>query len=77
MSEKIRALRLERGLTQYELGEEIGVRQLSICRWENGARKPYKRHILSLAKFFGVKEHDLVSPNDSDNNEETMMKNSP
>ena len=77
MGEKIRALRLERGLTQHELGEEIGVRWLSICRWENNVQKPYKRHITSLAKFFGVEEHDLMSPNDSDKNEETMMKNSP
>lgn len=62
MGEKIRALRLERGLTQHELGEEIGVRWLSICRWENGVRKPYKRHLISLAKFFGITERELTFP---------------
>ena len=62
MGEKIRALRLERGLTQHELGEEIGVRWLSICRWENGVRKPYKRHLISLAKFFGITEQELMFP---------------
>ena len=74
MGKKIKELRLERGLSQYALGEAIGVRWLTIGRWENNVQRPHKRHLTSLAKFFGVKEHDLMSPNDSDNNEETMMK---
>lgn len=73
MREKIRALRLERGLGQYELGAAIGVRYLTICRWENGVQKPYKRHIESLAKFFGVTERELMS--DDDKSKETMMEN--
>ena len=77
MGKKIKELRLEKGLSQYDLGEKIGVRWLSVCRWENGVQKPHKRHLTSLAKFFGVTERDLMFTNDSDNDKETTMKNSP
>ena len=66
MGKKIKELRLERGLSQYDLGEEIGVRWLSICRWENNVQKPHKRHITSLAKFFGITERELMFPDDQD-----------
>ena len=40
----IALLRRERGITQAELGEKIGVTNKTVSRWENGKEKrPYGR----------------------------------
>jgi len=38
--EAIKALRLRLGLTQTELGAEIGVHQVTVARWETGGKTP-------------------------------------
>ena len=38
--EEIKALRLRLGLTQTELGAEIGVHQVTVARWETGGKTP-------------------------------------
>ena len=38
--EAIKALRLRLGLTQTELGAEIGVHQVTVARWETGGITP-------------------------------------
>lgn len=66
MGDKIRAMRLERGLTQYELAGKIGVRDLTVYTWEKGLQEPHKRNRTSLAKFFGITERELMFPDDQD-----------
>ncbi len=39
-SETIKALRLQMGLSQKELAEELGVRQQTVSEWENGVYEP-------------------------------------
>ena len=39
-AEEIKALRLRLGLTQAELGTEIGVHQVTVARWETGGKSP-------------------------------------
>ena len=39
-SEKIKALRNQKGLTQVEFGKLIGFPQATIASWESGARTP-------------------------------------
>jgi len=39
-SEKIKALRNKKGLTQVEFGKLIGFPQATIASWESGARTP-------------------------------------
>jgi len=36
--EALRAIRKEKGLTQAEMAEELGVQRLAIARWETGTR---------------------------------------
>lgn len=45
----IRAVRMERGLTQGELAERIGVSQGTISFWENGVEVPTVEHVIILA----------------------------
>ena len=35
ISERIRDIRLDANLLQYEFGERLGVGRVTVCRWEN------------------------------------------
>lgn len=53
--EIIKMLRKERGLTQEQLGDIIGVQKSAIAKYESGRVENLKRHsIEKLAKFFDV-----------------------
>lgn len=53
-AERIRELRLERGLTQEELGEIIGVKRFSIYSYEKGRACPEMKGLVALVEFFDV-----------------------
>lgn len=53
-AERIWELRLERGLTQEELGEIIGVKRFSIYSYEKGRACPEMKGLVALAEFFDV-----------------------
>lgn len=48
----IKALRNERGLTQVQLADGIGVRQSVISAWEIGKSQPLPDGLVALASFF-------------------------
>ena len=56
VGERVRKLREERGLTQSELGDAIGVRQSTVSEIERGGNQP---SILVLRK---LSEHFKVNP---------------
>ena len=41
IGKRIKELRLERKMSQQELGDMIGVTKVSICGYENGTRTPF------------------------------------
>jgi transcriptional regulator with XRE-family HTH domain len=49
VSHAIRLARSERGLTQGELAQRLGVSQSTISFWENGAEAPTVEHLIILA----------------------------
>ncbi len=51
---RIASLRAERGLTQTELGDAIGVSDKTVSKWETGGCFPDITVIPILADFFGV-----------------------
>lgn len=51
-SEKLKMLRLKKGLTQEELAKEIGVGISAISMYEQGNRIPRDEIKIRLAKFF-------------------------
>ena len=57
----IAALRKEKGLTQEQLGEKLGVTNKTISRWENGNYMPDVEMLSLLSKEFGVSIIELVS----------------
>lgn len=54
VSSRIRTLRLERRMSQAELGKAIGNSQASIAAYENGVRKPDIETLGSIAKALFV-----------------------
>lgn len=57
----LKQLRSERGLTQERLGEQIGVSNKTISRWETGTYLPPVEMLQSLSVFYGVSINELLS----------------
>lgn len=64
MENKIKTLRKEKGLTQQELADEIGVTKRTIIAWENGERDIKPKKAQQLADEFGVSVAFLLGYND-------------
>lgn len=61
MGERIKQLRLERGLTQEELGKYIGVKKAAIMKYEKGNVTNMKRSAIeTLSKLFNVSPSYLM-----------------
>lgn len=54
-------LRTQRGLSQSELGEIVGVSNKAISKWENGEALPRLERLKKLADYFGVPVEELVA----------------
>ena len=52
--ERLKELRIEKGLSCRQLAQEIGVSGSSIVRWENEQNDILAELLLKLADFFGV-----------------------
>ena len=63
-SERIKALRLEKNLTQAQLGEIIGVKHFSIYSYEKGRACPEMKGLVALADYFEVSMDYLAGRTD-------------
>lgn len=76
MGERIKQLRLQKGLTQEELGKYIGVQKSAIRKYEKGSVTNLKRSsIETLAKLFNVTPSYLMCIDDDNNFENNMIDN--
>ena len=67
----IRQLRNEKGLTQEQLGDLIGVQKAAVQKWENGSVQNLKRAtIMKLAEIFGVSPVSFVKDDEDDQTSE-------
>ena len=60
LAEKLLALRTEKGLSQEDLAEQLGVSRQSVSKWETGQSVPDLDKIIKLADLFGVTVDELV-----------------
>ena len=69
IGQKIRKARLERGMTQQELGAIVGVQKSAIAKYENGKVVNIKRSTLQkIASALSIRPSELVfteSPKDA------------
>lgn len=54
-------LRKERGLSQEDLADQVGVSRQAVQKWESGAAQPSLDKLTALAKYFGVTLDRLVN----------------
>lgn len=62
---RIRELRKERGMTQKELAETVGVDQSAVAQWEAGKSGPHRNKLSKLAQALGCTVDDLLKGDDS------------
>lgn len=60
LQEKLTQFRKDRGLSQMEVAEELGVSRQAISRWETGAAVPSSSNLICLSKLYGVSLDALV-----------------
>lgn len=60
---RIRKIRIDRGLSQTGLGERIGLSADRVQKYENGARKPKMEMLIKIADALGVSSLALSDPN--------------
>ncbi len=53
--------RKEKGLTQEQLGEKLGVTNKTISRWETGTYLPPAEALLTMSELFGVSINEILS----------------
>jgi transcriptional regulator with XRE-family HTH domain len=56
----IQKLRIEKGWTQKEVAENIGVSEKAVGKWEQGKGDPDKELLLPIARLFGITAEELL-----------------
>ena len=54
IGQRIKDLRLEKGLSQMQLGKLIGVSQKAVDYWERSVNEPKASYVIALVRAFGV-----------------------
>ena len=65
LAERIKALRLERGMTQVQLGDAVGLDQRFISNIESGRKSVSVETLIIFANFFKVTMDYLVGRTDT------------
>lgn len=61
MGNFLATLRKEKGLTQAELGEKLGISNKTVSRWETGMYMPPVEMLQELSRLYNVTINELVS----------------
>ena len=65
LSERIKHLRTEKGLSQERLSEAVGVSRQAVAKWESGVSAPSTENLFRLAEIFGTTV-DLLLPKEKE-----------
>ena len=65
LGERLKELREERGYTQKQLSEELGINSVTYLHYEKEQREPPLSLLADMAVFFGVSVDYLLGLNDS------------
>ena len=57
---RIVELRKQKGLSQKELGDMLGVSNKAVSKWENGESMPKLSTMLKLAEIKGIDGNELI-----------------
>lgn len=59
-AERLRELRLEKGLSMKELAKELNITDATISYWENDVNEPKITYLKSIALYFNVSTDYLL-----------------
>lgn len=62
--DKLKELREQKGISQYELADKIFASRSTIAKWENGLGMPGKASMESLCEFFQITKEELLKEDD-------------
>ena len=62
--ERLKELRIEKGLSQAQLAKETGLSRSAFYYWENGLKIPNAQAIIILARYFDVTTDYLLGEED-------------
>ena len=62
---KVKELRLNKGIQQKDLAISLGISQAAISDWERGKKNPKDENLRKLCEFFGVDERTLLGEGES------------
>lgn len=63
ISENIKLLREQYGLSQKELGQIAGVSDKAVSTWEQGLKEPRMGAIQKIADHFGIQKSNIIEDN--------------
>ena len=64
MKDRLRELRIERGVTQEEVGKAVNTSKMAVSHWEKGHSEPSIAQLILLTEYFGVSADYLIGKND-------------
>jgi transcriptional regulator with XRE-family HTH domain len=68
--DKLQSLRKEKGLSQEDLAEMLGVSRQSVSKWESGITYPETEKLIAISEIFGVTLDSLLKEGDIESDEE-------
>lgn len=79
LNDRLKKLRLSRGLTLQQVGEHFGISKSSVANWEKGINQPDPRKLEGLADFFNTSVEYLITgrPSTSSENNDTLLNQVP
>ena len=74
LGERLKKLRLKKGLSQTELGDLLGTDNSNISNWERGISKPDIDMLIKIAHFFDTSTDYLLNLQKEDENKMRRLK---
>ncbi len=63
-NERLKELRVEKNVTQQELGKLVNMSKMAISHWEKGHSEPSISQLIILSNYFGVSVDYLIGKNE-------------
>ena len=61
LNERLKNLRLAKGMTLQQVGDAFGISKVSVSTWESGKTNPDHKKLEKLAELFGTSVHYLIT----------------
>jgi len=60
LSERLKKVRMEKGVTQKVFAEALNVSSSAVSKWENGQNEPDIETLLEIANYYGISIKELI-----------------